>query len=65
MKIRVQTDSQIKIAYHWRKFKVAKDKRKAQEIALEAEKLAKKGKKKAKGGAPTKSKFGSKSNTPG
>ena len=32
---------------------------------MEAEKLAKKGKKKAKGGAPTKSKFGSKANTPG
>ena len=30
MKVRVYTDSQIKIAYHWRKFKKAIDLKKAQ-----------------------------------
>ena len=34
-------------------------------MALEAEKLAKKAKKKGKGGAPSKSKFGSKASSPG
>jgi hypothetical protein len=61
LRLKVHTDSQIKIAYHWRKYKKAKDKRKAIEMVLEEERLAKIAKKKSKTGASNKSKVGVKS----
>ena len=42
LKLRLHTDSQILIAYHWRRYKKAKDKKITIQKALEAEKLAKK-----------------------
>ena len=52
LKIKLHTHSQIVIAYHWRRYKKAKDKKIALLKALEAEKLAKK--KKKTNGKPTK-----------
>jgi hypothetical protein len=52
LKTKLHTDSQIVIAYHWRRYKKAKDKKIALLKALEAEKLAKK--KKKTNGKPTK-----------
>jgi len=52
LKIKLHTHSQIVIAYHWRRFKKAKDKKIALLKAMEAERLAKK--KKKTNGKPTK-----------
>jgi len=61
LKFKMHTNSQIIIAYHWRKYKKEKDRRKSLEMAQEAEKQAKKAKKKSKNTGATKHKAGVKS----